>query len=217
MPLPNEASFSLLELADILSGNPSAAARRPFLARLLAALWRGEFEAFSPEPYEPCREATLRALQFCDAVPGFPEEELELEYERLSRLEYEDYDQVGQAVLMATEFPRSVIAGWRSSLQGAADNLDNTPLQEPSSQPTTGQGRRPKYDYDEIDELLADLFYSKGSKGFASIGKVVRYLQDKIGKDGLPPDSTLRSHIGVWKKKRLTTRENQSATNSPLR
>ena len=148
------------------------------------------------------RSTTLRALQSCDAVPDFPEEELELEYERLSRLEYEDYDQVGQAVLMATEFPRSVITGWRSSLQSAADNLDNTPLQEPSSQPTTGQGRRPKYDYDEIDESLAGLLDSKGRKEFASISKVAKYLRDFIGNDGLPPDSTLRSHISAWKKKR---------------
>lgn len=202
MPLPNKTSFTLLELADILSGNPSAAARSPFIARLLAALWRGEFEAFSPEPYEPCREATLRALQFCDAVPEFPEEELELEYERLSRLEFEDYDQVGQAVLMTTEFPRSVITGWRLSLQGAADNLDNTPHKEQSSPSTTGMGRPTKHDYGEIDELLADLFNNKGKKGFASTGEVVRYLRGEIGEQGLPSNSTLRSHIESWFKKR---------------
>ena len=202
MPLPNKTSFTILEVADILSGIPSAAARSSIITRLLTALWRGEFEAFSEEPYQPCRETTLRVLHTCGAVPDFPEEELELEYERLSRLEYEDYEEVGQAVLMAIEFPRNVISGWRSSLQGAADNLDNTPHKGQSSPSTTGMGRPLKHDYDEIDELLIELFNNKGKKGFASTGEVVRYLRGEIGKQGLPTDSTLRSHIDSWLNKR---------------
>lgn len=202
LPLPDENSFSLLELADRWSGKPNAVAREPVLTRLLAALWRGEFEAFSPKPYKPCREATLRALQFCDAVPDFPEENLELEYKRLSGLKYENYGEVGQAILNAIDFPRMVIAGWVTSLQNSELSLDKTLLQEPSYQPTTGQGRRPKHDYDEIDELLTDLFKNKGKKGFLSTGEVVIFLRVEIGQEGLPSDSTLRSHIKSWLMKR---------------
>jgi hypothetical protein len=186
----------------MLSGEPNTVARNPYIDRLLAALWRGEFEAFSQEPCEPYREATLSALTFCDAVPDFPEEELELEYERLSRLEFEDYGEVGQAILVATEFPRNVITNWLSSLPSAADNLNIAPLPEPSSQPTARLGRPTKYDYDEIDRFLADLFDNKGRKKFSSVSKVVAYVRDEIGKDELPPDSTIRSHIVAWIKKK---------------
>ena len=54
----------------------------------------------------------------------------------------------------------------------------------------------------ESAQLAADLFDNKGRKKFSSVSKVVAYVRDEIGKDELPPDSTIRSHIVAWIKKK---------------
>ena len=204
MPPSKAASYSLIELADLLSGVPSTAARGPVIDRLLAALWRGEFEAFSKEPHQPCKEVTLRALQMCGAVPRFSQEKPELEFEPLSKLKFDDFDKAGQAILTDVEFPRRVVKRWRSSLQSSANNLDYMPKQKPSPPSKNRAGRPFKHNYDEIDELLSNYFNNNGTKGFKSIGTVVSHLLGRIGKVGLPPESTLRSHINDWIERKKT-------------
>lgn len=138
MPIPEKDIFPLLELADILSDEMSTDARGPYLDRLLTGLWRGEFEGLGDDQHTPCREATLRVLRFCDAVPDFgfkTEGNIEDEYRRLEDVKYTDYNEVGQSILKIIEFPHCVVLG----LLGTQDAQPSSPSRTNSSKP---RGRR---------------------------------------------------------------------------
>ena len=65
------------------------------------------------------------------------------------------------------------------------------------------RGAPSKHDYTDIDEALRILLGLRGKRAFARIGEVQNILALELGKENLPPDSTLDSHIRVWKKKHL--------------
>ncbi len=65
------------------------------------------------------------------------------------------------------------------------------------------RGAPSKHDYTNIDEALRLLLVGRGKRAFARIGEVQNILALELGKENLPPDSTLDSHIRAWKKKHL--------------
>ena len=65
------------------------------------------------------------------------------------------------------------------------------------------RGAPSKHDYTNIDEALRILLEHQGKRAFARIGEVRNILVPELGKDNLPPDSTLGSHIRAWKKRHL--------------
>ncbi len=65
------------------------------------------------------------------------------------------------------------------------------------------RGAPVKHDYTDIDEMLLILLHRRGKRAFAHIGEVQAVLTLELGKENLPPDSTLDSHIREWKKTHL--------------
>ena len=65
------------------------------------------------------------------------------------------------------------------------------------------RGAPSKHYYTDIDEALRILLGLRGKRAFARIGEVQNILALELGKENLPPDSTLDSHIRAWKKKHL--------------
>ncbi len=56
--------------------------------------------------------------------------------------------------------------------------------------------------YAQIDQILEEVYLAKGRSGFERLRDVVAQIKDRLGKERLPPDSTLRNHINSWLDKR---------------
>ncbi len=83
-------------------------------------------------------------------------------------------------------------------------------LQKPSKslpgprRPGAGRPIEEKYReiYTEIDQVLEELYFTRGRSGFERPRDVVAHIEGQLGKARLPPDSTLRNHIDSWLDKR---------------
>lgn len=84
--------------------------------------------------------------------------------------------------------PLSILNAVRSGRATGADLLSDA----------SRKGRPRAHSYDLIDLELAHLLERKGFPAFSKISSVVRHLEQTLGSDGLPTDSTLRSHIKAW-------------------
>lgn len=76
------------------------------------------------------------------------------------------------------------------------------------------KGRPRAHSYESIDLELAHLLERQGFPAFSKISSVVRHLEQVLGRDNLPPDSTLRSHIKAWlarQKRRLIVPESAAS------
>ena len=65
------------------------------------------------------------------------------------------------------------------------------------------RGAPSKYDYTDIDEALQILLVGRGKRALERIGEVQNILTLELGKENLPPVSTLDSHIRAWKKSHI--------------
>ncbi len=93
----------------------------------------------------------------------------------------------------------------RAELQRLTRWLQNPSKSRPGPRrPGAGRPVHEKYReiYTEIDQVLDELYFTRGRSGFERLRDVVAHIEDRLGKARLRQDSTLRNHINSWLDKR---------------